>query len=200
MNDLLEPVSTVLRIGFLAYHPNATKLSITNHRVFIQEPGFLQSAIRWTFGDTRESLSKLFIAIQLFFHLPYSIKPTQRIQLLTQAKQGFLKLKETYSCSTDQTLVIHSIQYYITQIEQMITQTQISVDESLLSYIECLQKNGCSLWTSEDFDLIIQFIQICNTKQDPTELNIYLHSLEILLQQKDLKFQQLLSSADVLKT
>lgn len=195
MNDLLEPITSVIRIGLLEFYPLGTKLSIYKHRLYIQQPGFIQAALRWGYGDTRHDLYQLFLAIQLFDRLPYPFSQEQKVQLLEQAKKGFTKLKETYQMNSNHNLVVDSLQYYISQITNIIDKLKKSKKENYVPpkpsaaskpeeqevaanaqailnsgdyfprLMEKLQQDVCVFWTESDFQLILHFLRVCHEKE-----------------------------------
>lgn len=214
--ELLEPVTTLIRIGILEYFPIGTKLSISNHRVYIQKPSLIQATLRWTFGDNRQNLYQLFLAIQLFVNMPYVCDKTDKIQLLEQGARGLTRLKETYRSSTNHNMVIHSLEYYISQIYLMINQLKLTEDESNINsklnknhdetttqlfiqtteyyqrFKDKLSVDACVPWTQDDFDLILQFFTIFSKKKDKSlqELNVYIEALETIINTKDQCFLQ----------
>jgi hypothetical protein len=65
-NDILDPLSLVIKLYIYSFKPDGTKLSILNNRIEFQEAGMFQSTIRTINGDTKNDL------INMLFPLTYA--------------------------------------------------------------------------------------------------------------------------------
>ena len=59
-SQVLDPLSSLIRLALLNYKPIGTKLSFYNNTINFQEPDFLQSAKRWSSGDNRNQIHNLY--------------------------------------------------------------------------------------------------------------------------------------------
>ena len=119
-SQVLDPFSCLIRLCLLNYKPLGTKLSFTENKIVFQEPDFLQSAKRWTSGDSRQHIHNLYNPI---FKLNqwYDINTPQFIYLLNKSKSGLLQLLKCYN-SNDSNIISHSINYYIETINNILKQ------------------------------------------------------------------------------
>ena len=108
-NYILDPLSSLIRLGVLAYKPQLTKISITNNKIKYHEPGFLQGTIRWTGGDTRDDLHNLHNPI-LKASKWYDINCKEIRYIFNLAIKGLYKLKESYE---ENSIICHSLDLYI---------------------------------------------------------------------------------------
>ena len=117
-SQVLDPFSCLIRLCLLNYKPIGTKLSFTNNKIVFQEPDFLQSAKRWSLGDSRQHIHNLYNPI---FKLNqwYDINTPQFIYLLNKSKSGLLQLLKCYN-SNDSNIISHSINYYIETINNIL--------------------------------------------------------------------------------
>ena len=117
-SQVLDPFSCLIRLCLLNYKPIGTKLSFTNNKIIFQEPDFLQSAKRWTSGDSRQHIHNLYNPI---FKLSqwYDINTPQFIYLLNKSKTGLSQLLKCYN-SNDSNIIAHSINYYIETINNIL--------------------------------------------------------------------------------
>ena len=117
-SQVLDPFSCLIRLCLLNYKPIGTKLSFTENKIVFQEPDFLQSAKRWTSGDSRQHIHNLYNPI---FKLNqwYDINTPQFIYLLNKSKSGLLQLLKCYN-SNDSNIISHSINYYIETINNIL--------------------------------------------------------------------------------
>jgi len=122
--QLLDPVSTVCRLVSLNFKPVNTKIAIYDHVVLLQPPTMSQSVIRYIYGDARDNISALFLAILRF--IKWYVIPIRNKSINTQDENtknyficleklvhnlcaGFKILQDTYK----QGNVVISLQYYI---------------------------------------------------------------------------------------
>jgi len=128
-SQVLDPFSCLIRLCLLNYKPIGTKLSFTNNKIVFQEPDFLQSAKRWSSGDSRQHIHNLYNPI---FKLNqwYNINTPQFIYLLNKSKSGLNQLLKCYN-KNDSNLISHSINYYIETIDKTL-QKKINYDKQLL--------------------------------------------------------------------
>lgn len=125
-SQVLDPFSCLVRLCLLNYKPSGTKLSFTNNKIVFQEPDFLQSAKRWSSGDSRQHIHNLYNPI---FKLNqwYDINTPQFIYLLNKSKFGLNQLLKCYN-NNDSNIISHSINYYIETIDKTL-QNKINYDE-----------------------------------------------------------------------
>ena len=128
-SQVLDPFSCLIRLCLLNYKPIGTKLSFTNNKIIFQEPDFLQSAKRWSLGDSRQHIHNLYNPI---FKLNqwYDINTPQFIYLLNKSKTGLLQLLKCYN-SNDSNIISHSINYYIETINNILEKKQNSCNDHI---------------------------------------------------------------------
>lgn len=141
-SQVLDPFSCLIRLCLLNYKPIGTKLSFTNNKIVFQEPDFLQSAKRWSSGDSRQHIHNLYNPI---FKLNqwYNINTPQFIYLLNKSKSGLNQLLKCYN-KNDSNLISHSINYYIETIDKTL-QKKINSDKQLLHKSNNITKNNSSI-------------------------------------------------------
>jgi hypothetical protein len=61
--QLLDPLSTMVKLIQLNFRANQTKISIHDHVLILQDPTGYQWAVRWYNGDGRENIGELYYAI-----------------------------------------------------------------------------------------------------------------------------------------
>ena len=116
-SQVLDPLSSLIRLSLLNYKPIGTKLSFYNNTIVFQEPNFLQSAKRWTSGDNRTQIHNLYNPI-FKIHQWYDIKQPEFTFILEKAKSGLQNLICCYD--SDSSTIAHSINYYIETIDNIL--------------------------------------------------------------------------------
>mgnify|MGYP001187079080 FL=1 len=106
---LLEPISTVIKIGLLQWYPEGTKLSVVNNSVCFNEPTLFQGVTRTWGGDSRQDLHNL--CYPLVKCLEWYPRDNPRFQLFYEQSQlGLEVLRSSYEKNS---LINHTIDHYI---------------------------------------------------------------------------------------
>merc|ERR1711981_1556014 len=58
-NQILEPLSCLVRLGMIKYKEKGIKISIHDNKISFHDPNFYQGTIRWHSGDNRNDLHNL---------------------------------------------------------------------------------------------------------------------------------------------
>ena len=159
-SQVLDPFSCLVRLCLLNYKPSGTKLSFTNNKIVFQEPDFLQSAKRWSLGDSRQHIHNLYNPI---FKLNqwYNINTPQFIYLLNKSKSGLNQLLKCYN-NNDSNLISHSINYYIETIDKTLQNKIIDDNEKLNNNHEKLNNNHEKLNNNDE---------LVNTNNEQVNMN-----------------------------
>ena len=123
--QILEPISSMVKIALLNFSGKNTKLIIRDHGIYIDDPSdsvlcFQQSFIRFAYGDSKEDIYVLnsMIINYLDWYMingnPDDYKIFRDIALF--ACNGIKKIQETYKSGN----VVLSIQYYINLISRVV--------------------------------------------------------------------------------
>jgi len=107
---ILEPLQVMIQLGILGFCPKGTKISISENTLLLQQPTWIQGALRWYGRDCREDLYYLFHAIRRFY-LWYKNEDVAMYEyILERAKDGIKCLIETYD--TERSSLIHTLNLY----------------------------------------------------------------------------------------
>ena len=96
-NDILDPLSTIIKLFIYNYKPIGTKISIYNNKVIIQERGFFQGTVRKIYRDTKNDINIIFYPV--IFACKYFLTSENNkkfIKIFEIVCSSFNKLKETY--------------------------------------------------------------------------------------------------------
>ena len=63
-NQILDPISCIIRLGMLSYKHEGSKISINDNKISFHENRFFQGLLRWNSGDSRDDLHNLHNPIQ----------------------------------------------------------------------------------------------------------------------------------------
>lgn len=113
---IVEPLSAMIRIALLNYRNVGTKISISNNRISYSDPTMLQGTLRWSYGDTRNDLHYLLNPIKKAVQW-FPPKDCEHAKTIFRvAVLGLKRLRETYKRSNEGHLVCHSLDLYISII------------------------------------------------------------------------------------
>ena len=160
-SQVLDPLSSLIRLALLNYKPIGTKLSFYNNTINFQEPDFLQSAKRWSSGDNRNQIHNLYNPI-FKIHQWYDIKQPQFVFILKKAKSGLQNLIQCYT--KDSSTISHSINYYIETIDNILDDNIKKDDLENTTDIYSIKLKD--LWSDREIQIIHLLLQDIDEKKN----------------------------------
>jgi hypothetical protein len=180
-NDILDPLSIIVKLFIYSYKPIGTKIAIINNKLVIQEMGLFQGPLRLIYGDSKNDINIIFFPI-VYACDKYlsSDKKSRYILLFTKLIESFKKLKETY--------LGNEITYNIDQLENIITTaTEIEHFDPLVFISTYHSPNNKikqniyehlnSIWTERRIRVIFGYIDEILETTSPDLQNLLLLSL-----------------------
>lgn len=192
--QILDPLTTIIKIALLYFYSDGSKISINNNSIDIQRSSNIQGIIRWMYGDSRDKLYNLKEPIKnCLLWFPYSKYKNLKI-VYTYAIKGLEKLKESYLEKSN--ITIHIIEYYIKIIRDNLNQIELDMKkktdiEKSIILNDKLQLNIKSIWTSSDITLVNNFFEILITRKNSNNdvENVFMSLLQFL-KEKDEKIKK----------
>jgi hypothetical protein len=182
-SNILDPVSTVIRISLLHYKPKGTKISICNNSIKYQEPSFIQGAIRWLNGDNRNDIHNLKYPFSLF--VKWYCNEINDIHQLSEKDMNFLlevcnvglyALKNNYENNGD--IICDSLQHYSDILSSNVSLNNREENEIYLNIKE--------MWSFNEIHIICNLMREVELyKSEETHFNSYIGSIEKILIAKD---------------
>ena len=177
-NLILEPLTVIFKLAILKYKPPNTKLSIRDNGIVYQEPSYDQGFIRMMEGDTREDLHNLYHpilkSIEWYSYNDYKF-------LYDECITGLNILNSVYDRNST---IRHTISHYISVIE-MNDSENIREDVNINPIIDKLKE----IWTTDEIQSTISLLKLIH---DDINRDIYLDSLELIIQNKEIFIHDLL--------
>ena len=194
--QILDPLSSIIRLALLNYKEKGCKISIYNNKIYIQPPNIFQGTVRWTYGDNRNDLHNLCNPIEKAVQW-YDPKTNEDIEsIFKTAVEGLKKLKKAYISKDnkigDSNLVCHSITHYINILNNRLKngdypKIENDKDPSGLKY----------LWYKNEIMVIKNLLEITSEKRDKNESCIFtLNAIESILEGKDHLVRTLVGKID----
>jgi len=201
--QLLEPLTTMVKLAILAYKPTGTKIAISNNRIEFNDPTYLQGVWRNLYGNKKNEVHHLLNPI-IKAVKRYDISKPEIKNIFSLAVLGLVKLKATYNNSSS--VVCQSLDLHMSIINSALQKEKkqqingntsnnnptdiifnsVLEDEEVLKHLSIFK----NLWTDEEIKLVSNMLNQC--KNDEKSINSYIESINIILTMKDEKANELL--------
>jgi hypothetical protein len=194
---IIDPMSCLIKLSVLSYFPDGTKMSITNNKIYFNEPTALQGAIRFFQSDNREDLHNLFNPIQKCIKWYWNADDTGAQLLFALAITGLRVLKKSYPIHST---IQHTLDYYINLLirkELCDESTSLSDEaESSNSSANTIYKFLKNLWNKREINIIIELLKEYKIKTDEDKASkealILLNTINTMIDIKDSKLNDFL--------
>jgi hypothetical protein len=184
--QILDPLTTMIKLAILGYKPYGTKLAIDKNRIYFQEPTILQGFWRWAYGNKRYELHHLLNPIMKAVKRYDKTKPNIKL-IFDQSIYGLQTLKSSYNDSSS--VVTHSLDLYIsiinntahlqsTELTDIETETQYSIFREL--------------WTEDEIQLVSSMIEQIKNSNNQPNTTTYLEAVNTILSMKEERANELL--------
>jgi len=196
-SQIIDPLSTIIRLAIISYKPVGTKISISDNRLYIQDISLLQGTERTLKGDQKEDLLNMYIHIENACKL-YLKGDEKIVWFFSKAKEGLIILKQTYK---DFPVIIRCLVSYIKIIEKYINNENASeihdstyIDNStVLDEMDIRKKiyeKLGKMWTTRKITIvyeILQEIDSASLKNQKYEMEQIFNALDEFLKIMDKK-------------
>ena len=213
--QLLEPLSTIIRLAILYFDLQGTKIAIYNNRIFTQKPNFMQGTIRWTYGNKRNELHYLYKPIVIAIN-QYDAKLNKNIKTIFEyAIKGLDKLRNTYKQKSG-TIICHSIDLYKEAILKSIGDTKNTKNTKDISKFTSTSKNKKinltdsihydditsklyddfnQLWDEEQITIIADLLNLANKQTELSTKTSFIEAIDAIIKNKEQKSLELINIA-----
>jgi len=185
--QLLDPMSSIIRLALLTFKGKNTKISISHNKIYFQPPNLLQGTIRWTYGDARDDLHNLCHTIEIAT-LWYDPKKDKNVENIFKfAIKGLNNLRESYLIKNakimDSNLVCHSIMHYISLLENSLKGSEMpEINRDLEKEFDIFKK----IWNVGEIEIVNGLFLLAQDKKDKNEEYIYaVKAIDAIVQEKD---------------
>lgn len=184
-SQILDPLTTVIRLSILSFKQIGTKISINLNKIEYQEPNILQGTFRWSNGDKRSDLHNLCNPLKIC-RTKYKPDDDERIaNIYSKAITGLKNLQSLYDENSDSTS--HALSHYI----NILGGFEFKIDQEQLEIYNKFSK----VWTDNDIDIINDIlIEIENKCEKDEDFTCYLNSIDAILNGKDTEIKKVLNT------
>lgn len=190
--QVLDPLTTMVKLAILAFKPNGTKIAIDSNHITFQEPTVFQGFWRWAYGNKRYELHHLLNPI-LKVVKRYDVSNPSIKLIFQNAVLGLDKLKQSYNNSSS--VVNHSLDLYMSIINNVLMPdtksnnvfNSVQEDDEHPSYISIFK----DLWRDDEIVLVANMlVQIQTSAKESTT---YLDAINTILIMKEDRAYELIS-------
>ena len=162
-NDILDPLSIIVKLFIYYYKPLGTKISIGNNRIYIQDSTYIQGLVRRYNGDSKNDINILLCPI-LYGCINYLKNEETRdvyLPLFEISLQALTNMKQTYA----NTAIIYNIEHIINVIQMFVNEEStivnniINQDTPLFKIKENIYQHLNQVWTVERKNILFGFIK-----------------------------------------
>lgn len=185
--QILEPLSTIIKLAMLKYKLGGTKLSIHYNKIYFCESNFYQGVSRRIYGDKRDDLHNLHEPLIKFLEW-YGNENSRLNYLLEEALGGLNKLRDSYVLHNNgkkievSHLVIHTIDLYRNTLKKFIESGDIDHGSLILHHHEGLKKKFMAIWKDEHINVVHSLIKCISNGGTVDESMM---ALETFMESKD---------------
>ena len=191
-NDILDPLSLIIKLYIYSYKPIGTKISILNNRIEFQETGIFQSTVRTLNGDTKNDLINMLFPLTYACekYLDYSNKAKYHT-IFEQVLISLDKLNQVYQSNE----ITHNIEQLKNIIKKFLSEEKFNPQTIISNYNEpasMLKKSFYtqtnSVWTKNRLEMLINYIEeITNTETEENtkyliiSINSFMNWIDLLV-------------------
>ena len=162
-NDILDPLSVIIKLYLYNSKPLGTKISVGNNKVDIQYSTYVQGIWRRYNGDSKNDINILVCPIlyACVYYLKSAEPETRAIYLpiFNEALQALSNLKQTYA----NTAIIYNIEHLINIIQSHINNEVstgiVNTDTPLYKIKENIYQHLNEVWTPSRKNILFGFIK-----------------------------------------
>ena len=224
-NQILDPISCIIRLGMLSFKKKGSKVSINDNKISFHDNKFFQGLLRWNSGDSRDDLHNLHNPIQKISEW-YDSDIKEIKNIIQIAINGIIHLKSSYE---QESIIQYTLDRYIDilnksletnnkerileikeqELSSSILRENVSkeMDKNTLSDSHHIDKDSDKsenhvynelkkLWNFREIKIVNGiFSEIKKKKNSEKELEAYMKSLEIIVESKEEQVLSLIKKA-----
>jgi hypothetical protein len=162
-NDILDPLSIIVKLFIYYYKPLGTKISIGNNRIYIQDSTYIQGLVRRYNGDSKNDINILLCPI-LYACITYLKNEEIRelyLPIFQISLQALTNMKQTYA----NTPIIYNIEHIINVVQMFVNESVpninniINPDTPLFKIKEHIYQQMNQVWTTDRKNILFGFIK-----------------------------------------
>ncbi len=162
-NDLVDPLSIIIKLIILSHKPIGTKVSIQNNKIIIQNNSLIQGTIRSIYGDKKTDINILCAPV-IFACIHYLLPPNRErfLHIFKNATSGLAKLKDTYIGKD----IVYNIEQIKNIVDSFIMNEKIDPGNFIANYQSQVYKlkidtykHISTVWDDKRYDILFNILE-----------------------------------------
>lgn len=202
-NDILDPLSLIIKLYIYSFKPIGTKISILNNKIEIQEIGVFQSTVRTFKGDTKNDL------INMLFPLTFACELYLGKEFDSKYKCIFERVIKSLD-NLNEVYQINEIAHNIEQLKNIVTNFLsdenfnpktiiLNWDEPASTLKKSFYKQTNSIWTKDRLDILFGYVNEISKTDSEELINFLIISLITYMNYIDLIVVKLINDLHLLR-
>lgn len=188
--EIIDPMTCLLRLALIAFHPPNTKIAITNHRITLHPPSMLQGPMRWISGFERGDCHLLLKPIERSIAMFGDSTSEDVKQIFIFASTGLTKLADTYRGKSS--IIVHIIELYIKILKNKNLKDKAKTENHKYCQTD-IMKIFENLWTDKELKIARLILEQCSKS---SVFNVMLDT--ILTHKEDILHERVLKYTDTI--
>lgn len=202
-NDILDPLSLVIKLYIYSFKPTGTKISILNNKIDIQETGVFQSTVRTFKGDTKNDL------INMLFPLTFAceiylgeLADSKYRYLFEQTIKALDKLNDIYQINE----ITHNIEQLKNIVTNFLSNSSFNPKTIILNWEDppsilkkSFYKQTNSIWTEDRTSILFGYLNEISNSQSEEITEHLIKSLSCYMDYIDLIVVKLITELHLLR-
>lgn len=202
-NDILDPLSLIIKLYIYSFKPTGTKISILNNKIEIQEIGIFQSTVRTIKGDTKNDLINMLFPLTFACEIYLSDKICDKFKLIFERIiTTFDKFDELYQTNE----ITHNIEQLKNIVTNFLSNSDFNPKMIILNWEEppsilkkSFYKQTNSVWTTDRLNILFGYInEITNCDSNELELKL-IFSLGSYMEYIDMLVSKIINDLHLLR-
>lgn len=166
-NDILDPLSIIIKLFIYSMKPVGSKISIGNNRLCIQENTYIQGVWRKWNGDTKNDINILLCPIlyACIHYLKQQEHQSLFMPIFKQAQDGLVNMKQTYAG----TPIVYNIEHIANILNMFLdnadtvnvheTNSIVNIDTPMYKIKENIYHHLNESWTNHRKNILFGYVK-----------------------------------------
>lgn len=198
-NNILEPLSTLIRLCMIYYEEEGVKIGINYNRIYIYRYNIFQGTLRKIYNESRENLHNLHNPILKATNW-YRSECLEINYIFEYSILGLKKLKDSYK---SQSIISHSLSHYSEILQQGLNNYNQDIENNN-EYLKnndfnqddiqkgSLYKSLIGIWNYRDIQTVYNLLKNLEENNSESTKWIHLKTLDNLISFKENQVNQII--------
>lgn len=202
-NDILDPLSLIIKLYIYSFKPIGTKISILNNKIDIQEIGVFQSTVRTFKGDTKNDLINMLLPLSYACEIYLGGETNIKYKcIFERVLKSLDNLNDVYQINE----ITHNIEQLKNIVSNFIADKSFNPKTIILNWEEpssmlkkSFYKQTNSVWTKDRLKILFGHINEITSTESDELINLLIISLSTYMNYIDMVVVKLINDLHLLR-